>query len=725
MAVAVFSDFSHACLGARAKPAQSPFVFRRGEFRRRGAHSLLAAHSSNPRVGRRSVVRCAQVEAEPQTGEEPRIQILKNGEKFEQRKPLELIHDIWPSNAERFGDQVALLDPHTSPQVKLTYRELADEMKLFASGLRSLGLRQSEKVCLFSENSSRWLIADQGIMMNGAVDAVRGSAISLEEMHFIVENSDSIGLVVQNTKVLETAAPLFQESSKYGAQCQKFKFVVVLWGDPSEETMSTFPCPLLAYSQVIDRGRTAVEQEGFQAKICNPSDAATLVYTSGTSGLPKGVMLTHANIMYQVNSFHYFLKISKGEQMLSLLPPWHIYERSVGYHVLSKGVSFVYSSVKTLKRDLQSYPPDIFICVPLVLQSLHSKVMRQLRSASFIRKTLALTLLDASMAYIKNRRTIDGVSLEHAVNPRSSLTLTLAVLASYFLSPLHELATALVHRKIRSGLSIKGLVVSGGGSLPSNLEDFYECIGVPILNGWGLTETSPVLACRRQILNVRGSVGLPTPGTDLKIVDPEGFPDRLVEMEDGESGLILAKGPGVMGGYQKDEAETAKAFAAGHGWFNTGDLGKRCPAGVPGSHMAGNIVLTGRLKDVIVLSNGENVEPQPIEDLLGSSPLIKNVMLVGQDQRKLGALVVVDEEALEESMIGDDSAILSAVRDDISKLEKKSPGYIPQLRIAAIHICKEPFSVESGTLTQTMKVRRQQVMEFYKEEIFKLMTKLG
>ncbi|EFN50517.1 hypothetical protein CHLNCDRAFT_139443, partial [Chlorella variabilis] len=205
------------------------------------------------------------------------------------------------------------------------------------------------------------------------------------------------------------------------------------------------------------------------------ADLATLVYTSGTTGHPKGVMLTHANLLYQAHNLSFFLPVSPGQRTLSLLPPWHIYERACGYYLFSRGAAQVYSNIRKFREDLTAHPPDYFVCVPLVLDTLHGK----------------------------------------------------------------------------------------GESGPS--------IGLPILNGWGLTETSPVLACRRNLPleNVRGSVGQPTPGTQLRLVDPES----LQEVADGQQGLLLARGPGVMAGYYADPGATAKAFKAGDGWFDTGDLG--------------------------------------------------------------------------------------------------------------------------------------------------------
>ncbi|KAL4439997.1 hypothetical protein ABPG75_002998 [Micractinium tetrahymenae] len=622
---------------------------------------------------------------------------------------LETLPQLWDRLAAQHGGALAVLDPHHQPAEEYSFEQLAAAVSQFAAGLQALGLGLGDKVSLFSENSGRWLVADQAIMKCGAADAVRGTTSSFDELQYILQHSESSGLVVQDAATLDKMLPALGTDD---AQGSAVRFVVVLWGEPSAEAAAALGSRLHTYEAIMAQGAS----QDFRPPELSSSDLATLVYTSGTTGHPKGVMLTHANLLYQVSNLHFFLRPQPGQRALSLLPPWHIYERSCGYYILSCGACQVYSNIRSFRTDLTAHPPDYFVCVPLVLDTLHSKVMNTLKKASAVRRGLAMGLLAAAGAYVRAQRLIEGVSLQYAVEPRPLAALVRAWLAARLLAPLHWLFRRLVAAKVRAALGIRGCVVSGGGSLSPHLDDFFEAIGLPVLNGWGLTETSPVLSCRRNQAgqNVRGSVGQPTPGTQLRLVDPETMKD----VADGQRGLLLAKGPGVMAGYYNDPGATAKAFQAGDGWFDTGDLGWRAPAGVAGSSMAGTIVLTGRAKDTIVLLNGENVEPQPIEDMLCCSPYIKFAVLIGQDHRSLGTLVVPDSEALE--TLAQERGLEALPAAEVRQLVQQHIAGLPLSRwehITAFEVLAEPFSVDDGTLTRTMKPRRAAIMQKYAAEV--------
>jgi long-chain acyl-CoA synthetase len=684
---------------------------------------------------------------------------------------------LWPELAERYGNSLALLDPHASPPTQYTFAELSTTISTFAKGLSSLGLTSGDHVSLFSENSCRWLITDQATQACGAVDAVRGVSSTVEELSYIMQHSESSALFVQDLETLKKLAPVLTTAPLSSS----IRFVVVLWGEEQEGNKVEVPMPAYSFNQVLDRGHKENGNDGaanssFPAPSSLTGDSlATLVYTSGTTGSPKGVQLTHSNILYQVKQFPAFLNVQPGSKTLSILPPWHIYERTVSYHILSRGSCQVYSTIRHFRDDLGTYPPDHLVCVPLVLDTLRSRVMATLKKEkSIIRKTLALTLLSVAIAYTRAQRIVHGVAVEYAVHaPPPAMVLFKAWVLSIFLKPLNWLARKLVASKIRSALGVKKCVVSGGGSLAPHLDDFFEAVGLPVLNGYGLTETSPVLACRAMNLssydtaamtnnnnstitnsnanlngaNCRGSVGRPIPETEIKIVNP----DNLQELyPDGTQGLILVRGPGVMKGYYNNESATAAAFAAGDGWFDTGDLGWIVPSD---SKMAGCLVLTGRAKDTIVLSSGENVEPQPIEDAICASPYIKFAALIGQGHRSLGVLLVPDTDALAElakntSSTSTKNNSTSPINGANSTTDNSTSNTTPSLsttevdkimreaitaacakrvrweHVTAFKVLEKPFSVEDGTLTKTMKPRRAVISEVYKEEIAALEAKL-
>ena len=696
---------------------------------------------------------------------------------IEDEETATILPRIWPNFCAKYIDRansLALLDPHASPPTQYTFNELNDEIFTFASGLAELGLSINDKVSLFSENSARWLVADQAVQACGAADAVRGISSPIEELKYIMEHSQSSALIVQDVATYEKLLPVLLSSANLSAS---IRFVVLLWGDPPPSSPSSSPSSsssspmidVLSFSQVLHKGRAAItaaaqktEHQSYTAyEYFKPrlhsltgNTLATLVYTSGTTGTPKGVPLTHANILSQVHNFPTFLTVTPGQRTLSLLPPWHIYERSVAYHVLSRGATQVYSNIRSFRDDLTVYTPDYLVCVPLVLETLRSRVLGTLKKASALRRTLAMSLLAAATAYTRARRIIHGVDITYAVTPRPVHVLVKAWLISILLTPLHWLAHRLVLSKIRAALGIRGCVVSGGGSLAPHLDDFFEAVGLPVVNGWGLTETSPVLACRRSsssssitTSNVRGSVGrVISGGTEVVVVDPE----TLVEVPDGQQGLLLARGPGVMKGYYNNDNSEATAAAfrnvviTNEGassssnknnpkqgnlnnlnnpkeWFDTGDLGWKAPMNVAGSAMGGCFVLTGRAKDTIVLSSGENVEPQPIEDALCSSPFIKFAAVVGQGHRSLGALLVPDVDALNSG--GAVSAQEVAVKMKAA-VAAASKGRIRWECVTAFTVLEKGFSVEEGTLTRTMKPRRAAIMKAYAAEVAELESRL-
>jgi len=300
-----------------------------------------------------------------------------------------------------------------------------------------------------------------------------------------------------------------------------------------------------------------------------------------------------------------FLNVIPGSKTLSILPPWHIYERTVSYYILSRESCQVYGGIRYFRDDLRVYSPDYLVCVPIVLDTLRSRVMATLKKSSFIKKTLALSLLSAAIAYTRAQRIVHGVAVEYAtMRAPPTMVLFKAWILSIFLKPLNWLAQKIVTTKIKMALGVQKCVVSGGGSLAPHLDDFFEAVGLPVSNGYGLTETSPVLACRamsslqnfqnssttvfpptKPLLlknntlhestpnygsNVRGSVGRLIPETEIKIVNPENLQESY---PDGTQGLILVRGSGVMKGYFNNEFATAHAFRAGDGWFDTGDLG--------------------------------------------------------------------------------------------------------------------------------------------------------
>jgi long-chain acyl-CoA synthetase len=622
---------------------------------------------------------------------------------------LQALPEIWPIAAHRFGDVVALRDNYSKPNIVLTYAELHQNLQQFASGLQALGIKAGDRISLFADNCARWMIADQGCMAAGVVDVVRSAEADPPELVFIYENSESSALLVENLKTCQKLLPLLNPAA--------IKFIGLL---SDEEPIADSPVPMLNFNQILAAG----DKHSFTSPQFALEQLATLLYTSGTTGQPKGVRLSHRNLMHQMTTFPDVLQPHPGNRALSILPTWHCFGRTVEYYLLSQGCTQVYTNIRQIKRDLVTHKPEYMASVPRLWESLYEAIQKQFRDQPQNKQKLVQFFFKWSQHYIEARRTAQGLNLAN-LNP--SLFQKISAQLTYWgLAPVHAVGDRLVYTKVRDALggNFKASV-SGGGSLAMHLENFFEIVGINLLVGYGLSETSPVLTVRRLERNLRRSAGQPLAQTELRIVDPETR--QMLPL--GQKGLVLATGPQIMQGYYNNPKATAKAIDP-DGWFDTGDLGWLTPQS--------DLILTGRAKDTIVLSNGENIEPQPIEDACARSPYIDQIMLVGQDARSIGALIVPNLDALEKWAAAqnatlnpenlapnegqlvwnlDSKPIQDLYRQELVREVQNRPGYRSDDRIGPFGLIAEPFSIENGLLTQTMKVRRAVVMERYRDMI--------
>ncbi len=614
------------------------------------------------------------------------------------------IPEVWPIVAAKYGDHLALHDPHTNPETKYTYGELAAAIAQFAAGLQQLGVKPDEAIALFSENRPRWMVADQGIMTTGAIDAVRGANADKAELLFILNNSDSIGLVVQDITVLNKLAGDLGDLG--------LRFIILLTDEAAEIEADSGAdlggAKLLNFPELMALGA----KQGAPTPVKLERDrTATLMYTSGTSGMPKGVMLTQGNLLSQIAGASSVVNIGPKQKVLSILPIWHCYERSFEYFVLSQGCTQIYTNIRTVKKDFKEHSPQYMVAVPRLWESIYEGVQKQFQSQPESKQKLIRFFLEKGREYISAKRTLSGLrldSLNSAAGEKLMATLKLA-----YLWPIYQIGDRIVFAKVREAMGGKvDYLVSGGGSIADYLEDFYELVGIQILGGYGLTETSPITHVRRPWHNLRGADGQPVPGTETAIVDPETR--RPVSI--GTPGLVLLRGPQVMKGYYKNAEATAKAIDS-QGWFDTGDLGQVTEWG--------DLIITGRAKDTIVLTNGENIEPTPVENACLRSPYVDQIMLVGQDQKAVGALVVPNKEVLEkwaaQKGLSTDNLNSKPIRDlfkkELNREISSRPGYRPDERVGPFALLEEPFTIENGLLTQTLKVKRVKVRDRYQATI--------
>jgi long-chain acyl-CoA synthetase len=626
------------------------------------------------------------------------------------------LSEVWEILATRYPQTLALLSPHESPPIQLSFQELYQQMQQFAAGLQSLGVQPGDCLALFADNSPRWLIADQACMMAGAINTVRSSQADVQELLFIAQDSGASVLIAEDLATLQKL--------KSGLAGLSLRAIALLSDQPTDSEAAELSVPLFNFSQILSRGaaQTLIPVSH------DPSNLATLMYTSGTTGKPKGVMVTHKGLLQQVNSLGAVIQPQAGDRAISILPTWHAYERVSEYFLFSLGCSQIYTNIRYLKQDLKQFQPKYMIGVPRLWESLYEGVQKQFREQPASRQRLVNFFFGVSKRYVLQRRIAQGLDLENYTP--STAQKILAQLQALLLKPLHSLGDKLVYQKVRAALGGQfKQIFSGGGSLATHLDLFYEIIGIELLVGYGLTETAVVLSGRRSWDNLRGSAGKPIPGTEIKIVDPE----TKTTLPLGQKGLVMAKGPQVMPGYFNNPEATAKVLDS-EGWFDTGDFGWLTSGK--------DLILTGRLKDTIVLTNGENIEPQPIEDACLRSPYIDQIVLVGQDQRMLGALIVPNIEALEawartqnldlliptaeapaqgnasgQQVTLESKVIQDLFRQELTAQVKNRPGYRPDDRIGPFRFILEPFSVENGLMTQTLKIRRNVVMERYRDMI--------
>ena len=600
---------------------------------------------------------------------------------------LKRVDAVWIGLANRHGTVTAVDAPHASHPERLSFADLAQRIATAAAAFQAHGVAEGDVVALFSENSPRWLVADQGLMRAGAADAVRGASAPVEELRYILEDSQATALVVQN-------AELWGRLALSPEQRSTLTLVLQLEGTPADG--------VIGWDEFLasGAGRSPVEPSSDDGAV------ATILYTSGTTGRPKGVPLTHRNLLHQMRSLACVAYPSPGDPVLSVLPIWHAYERSASYYFLSCGCTQTYTTIKQLKKDLPRVRPIAMATVPRLWEAVQAGFEDVVKTFPPSRQRLLRAALANSAAQRRALRTARALLLE----PVSAVDRLKGGLEASLRWPGHALASVLIWPKLRRQLSGGQLKypISGGGAIAPHVDAFFEAVGIELLVGYGLTETSPVVSCRRPWRNIRGSSGLPMPETDFRIVDPE----TGVALGWRERGKVLVRGPQVMAGYLGKPDATAKVLDA-DGWFDTGDLGMLLPDG--------SVALTGRAKDTIVLSSGENIEPGPLEEALVASPLIEQVMLVGQDERQLGALVVPCVEPLRDwasaqgltlnpdrLLSSGDPALAKLLMRECNRLLKQRIGSRGDERLAGVALV-EPFSIENGLLTQTLKQRRDRI----------------
>jgi long-chain acyl-CoA synthetase len=567
------------------------------------------------------------------------------------------------------------------------------------------GISKGDRMGLIIENSPEYVYYDQGIQQIGAINVSIYPTLSEHEVEYIINDSGIKSILIGSPF-------LFKKILKIAKNCRELRYLVPTFADVEKITIPTdFPKEIIHFSEVLNTASdiTAAETQHIKdlRNALRPNDISSLIYTSGTTGTPKGVMLSHSNFVENVKvCLQQIPVIDKDDVFLSFLPLSHVFERTATYHVCcAQGCVIAYAqSLELLAKNMAEVKPTVMSCVPRLLERIHDKAIKSGTAAGGMKAKIFMWALETGQAY-RNKK-------ESGQNPGILLGLK------------QNTADKLVFSKIKekTGGRLK-FMISGGAALPKNVGEFFGNLGIKILEGFGLTETSPVMSVTEYHRQVYGTVGRVIPGIEVGIQDVETKKfvsiqthDTFNEEFECEEGEVVVRGHCVMQGYFNKPAETAEAIDIDN-WFHTGDIGR---------FYKGNLQITDRIKNMIVNAYGKNVYPTPVENIYLKSLKIESIFLIGDKREYLTAIVVPNRETMQEQfnlpdayfaqpeLFIEDQEILSWINQDIRKLSNELAKFE---RIKNFKLKRNPFSMEEGEMTPSMKLKRKVIERKYAEPI--------
>ena len=577
------------------------------------------------------------------------------------------------AQAARYGDRTVLRAKRSGLYQQISWRELTGQIERVALGLIDLGVAAGDRVAILSENRPEWAVADLAILSVAAATVPIYTTLTAEEIEYILRNAGVQVLFASNPELM----------AKLLSVQEKLNLKVILFDAPYRVTGPR----VWWLGELIGLGQTAGPQarETLSQSLgkISPESLASIIYTSGTTGPPKGVMLTHRNFLSNCAAIQEAIPVTENDLTLSFLPLAHVFERCAGYYfVLFVGGQIAYAeNMDTVPVNLLEVRPTILTAVPRFYEKMYARIQEAIRTSSGLKRWIF--------------HWAERVGLERAKTARSGSPAPTGLK--------FQLADRLVFHKLRARLGGRlRFCISGGAPLAKELAEFFYGAGVLILEGYGLTETSPVITANRPDRFRFGSVGPPLSGVEIKIAS------------DGE---ILTRGPHVMTGYFHLPEATAEVIDA-EGWFHTGDIGETSTDGF--------LTITDRKKDLIKTSGGKMVAPQNLENALKSDPYIADCVVIGDRRKYLTALIVPNIAKME--ALAKKQALLYANAEDLVQLppvkefiwkrvERLNQKLASFEQLKKVSLLPEPFSVQSGELTPTLKVKRRVIAQRYADQI--------
>jgi long-chain acyl-CoA synthetase len=594
--------------------------------------------------------------------------------------------------------------------VDITYREALEKIDAISAWFLSIGIKKGDKLALIIENGPDYIYYDQALQQIGAVNTSIYPTLTENEIEYILNDSQARTIIVGNPF-------LFKKVLRIANNCPELIRIIPAceeWEKYTDKLKAKLNAGVIGFNQVIDQGQAIVEKHRSTINSAReailPSDLSCLIYTSGTTGTPKGVMLTHFNLVENVrNSLIQIPVVEKTDVFLSFLPLSHVFERTATYHIsLYAGCKIAFAqSLELLAKNMGEVRPTIMNCVPRLLERIHDRAMKNGTASGGIKAKIFTWSLK--------------IGREYRLVKESGKT------PGFILNNEYKIAEKLVFSKIkeRTGGRLK-FMISGGGALPKNIGEFFGDLGIKILEGFGLTETSPVMAVTEYHRQVYGTVGRIIPGIEVGIqnVDTQKIytiqtHDTFKEDYESEEGEIIVRGHCVMKGYLNKPEETANTIDK-DGWLHTGDIGR---------FFKGNLQITDRLKNMLVNAYGKNIYPTPVENTYLKSPKIEGVFLIGDKREYITAIIIPAKETLQETFnlddayfeqkdaFIDDPKIKDWLNQDIRNLSNELAKFE---RIKNFKIKRTPFSMEDGEITPTMKPKRKVIEKKYADAIEEL-----